>query len=290
MGLGGAGDAFLLSVLAPKIYLRPRPILCHREFLSPIPFSADSPQILHSEDGAGDSPLGSLPLSRGDFAPSQSLRRKFPAFESPFRAFPAGIPAAPWALSLRRGATASASAFAAAGRALTASEGIGSTVSHCDFDLNLLAFPNFNKFFVQTISLLFIVLLLLFEHRGHGGDVVMLAAEKDSHGGVVVGGIERDEVSSFRRVFKMEHPPTSEAEDFDGPDESNGVVVSANVNLLELLTHRVKHSRPNRANGVTDLDDSISQGDAHSEGLDGPLTDGYGGLLTDQGQDQSPSF
>ncbi|MED6200965.1 hypothetical protein PIB30_090386, partial [Stylosanthes scabra] len=185
-------------------------------------------------------------------------------------------------------------------------------------------------------------------------------------------------VSSFRRVFEMERPPTSEAEDFDGPDESNGAVVSADVILLELLvefssyaraaeveaghtvddragigdpiavrtkgtgrgnervgsrgvkkrkgsacgelghrrtlctkytgvvkngtqeslgafvslsqTHRVKRSHPNRANGVTNLDDSISQGDAHSEGLDGPLTDGYGGPLTDQGQDQSPSF
>ncbi|MED6210504.1 hypothetical protein PIB30_064695 [Stylosanthes scabra] len=86
------------------------------------------------------------------------------------------------------GTTASASASAAAGRALTTSEGIGSTVSHCDFDLNLLAFPNFNKFFVQTISLLFIVLLLPFEHRGHGGGVVMLAAAKDSHGGGVVVG------------------------------------------------------------------------------------------------------
>ncbi|MED6217628.1 hypothetical protein PIB30_019394 [Stylosanthes scabra] len=48
------------------------------------------------------------------------------------------------------GAAASASASAAAGSAVTASEGVGSTVSHRDFDLNLPAFPDFpNKFFVE---------------------------------------------------------------------------------------------------------------------------------------------
>ncbi|MED6173743.1 hypothetical protein PIB30_062553 [Stylosanthes scabra] len=126
------------------------------------------------------------------------------------------------------------------------------------------------------------------------------------------------QVSSFRRVFEMERPPTSEAEDFDGPDESNGVAISADVNLLELLVldeirileQRVSateveagHTADDKARisdpiavrtketgCEPDAPNTVSQGDAHSEGLNRPLTDGYGGPLTDQGQDQSPSF
>ncbi|MED6192905.1 hypothetical protein PIB30_014239 [Stylosanthes scabra] len=63
-----------------------------RENFRPHPYSL---QILHFsrifrefEDEIRNSPLRSLPLSRGDFAPSSSIRKKFSAFESPFEAFP----------------------------------------------------------------------------------------------------------------------------------------------------------------------------------------------------------